>query len=387
MVLRFYLFFALLFSAVGVFFVYLALYLKTSGLSGSQIGVVLGIIPLVGSLVQPLWGLASDIYQVRRGALAVACFGVAATAWLYNAGSGFGWFVGLTLLLAVMHGPIGPLGDALALEYLEHHGRREEYGTLRLWGAIGFALASFLTGALVVETAIRLIIPIYSGIMVALGLLSLTLPDAAMPRSVGWWEGVALLKRTPRLVKFLISVLLVGMTLGVADDYLIVYLADINASGWVAGSVFALAALVEALLMGQAAGLIGRWGLRPVLLVGIGVLPLRWLLYAVVTDPILVIPIQMLHSVAMLALLVAGVLYVDSQLSREWRATGQALYQATLHGAGSSLGLFGAGVIYQHGGIKPLWLTAMVVGVAGLLLVVWATRGPALSHVEERARP
>ncbi|HEY3228957.1 MAG TPA: MFS transporter [Roseiflexaceae bacterium] len=385
-VLRFKLFFALLLAAIGVFYSYLALYLRTAGLSGSKIGVILGMMPLISCLVQPLWGLVSDIYQLRRSALAVACFGVGAAAWLYNTSNDFVWLVGLTFVLSVMNGPIGPLGDALSLEYLEHQGRRDNYGSLRLWGALGFALSSFLIGALVVETAIRWIIPIYSTMMFMLGLLVLTLPDVSPPRAVAWWEGLARLKRTPQLAKFLISVLLIGATLGVADQYLIIYLADIHASGWIEGVVFALAALLEALLMGLAAGLIARWGLRQVLIAGIAVLPLRWLLYTIISDPILVIPIQMLHSIGMLSLLVAGVLYVDRQLSREWRATGQALYQATLHGAGSSIGLFGAGVIYQYGGITPVWWTATFVGLAGLLLLIWATRVPALNRVEEGAR-
>jgi MFS transporter, PPP family, 3-phenylpropionic acid transporter len=189
------------------------------------------------------------------------------------------------------------------------------------------------------------------------------------------------------LAKFLASMLLIGATLGVADQYLIIYLSDIHASGWITGMVFALAALLEALLMGRAAALIQRWGLRPVLIVGIAVLPLRWVLYAIIREPILVIPIQMLHSIAMLSLLVAGVLYVDQQLSREWRGTGQALYQAMLHGAGSSFGLFVAGFVYQYGGIVPLWWTSAIVGVAGLLLVAWATRAPVLlSRAEEGAR-
>jgi PPP family 3-phenylpropionic acid transporter len=385
-VLRFKLFFGLLLAAVGVFFSYLALYLKTIGLAGSQIGIILGMIPLISFLVQPVWGLVSDIYRLRRGALACACFGVAIPAWLYNAGNDFWWLFGLTLVLAVMNGPIGPLGDALALEYLERQGRREDYGSLRLWGALGFAVSTFLIGALVAETAIRFIVPIYSLMMIALGLLALTLPDAAPTRIVGWLEGAALLRRAPRLAKFLVSMLLIGATLGVADHYLIIYLSDIRASGWITGMVFALAALLEALLMGWGAALIQRWGLRQVLIAGIAVLPLRWVLYTVITEPILVIPIQMLHSVAMLSLLVAGVLYVDQQLSREWRGTGQALYQATLHGAGSSCGLFVAGLVYQYGGIVPLWWTSTIVGVAGLLLVVWATRAPALSRIEEGAR-
>jgi MFS transporter, PPP family, 3-phenylpropionic acid transporter len=385
-VLRFKLFYGLLFASVGAFYVYLALYLRTVGLSGGQIGVILGMMPLVRCLSQPLWGLLSDIYRLRRSALAFACFGAALSGGLYNVSNNFLWLVGLTFVLSVMNGPLGPLGDALVLEYLESQGRRAEYGSLRLWGALGFALVSFLVGALVIETAIHWIVPLYSLTMVALGAVVLTLPDLSPPLAPQWWEGIALLKRRPTLLRFLFSSLLIGATLGIANNYLIVYLADIQATGWVSGAVFALAALFEALLMGRAARLIERWGLRRVLIVGVAVLPLRWFLYTIIREPILTIPIQMLHSIGMLSLLVAGVLYIDQQLNREWRATGQALYQATMQGLGASIGLFAAGPIYEYGGIMPLWWTSTIVGLLGLLLVIWATRTPLLSRVEEGAR-
>ncbi len=188
-VLRFKLFYGLLFASIGAFYVYLALYLRTVGLSGWQIGIILGMMPLVRCLSQPVWGLLSDIYRLRRSALAFACFGAALAGGLYNVSNDFLWLVGLTFVLSVMNGPLGPLGDALVLEYLESKGRRGEYGSLRLWGALGFALVSFLVGALVIDTAIRWIVPLYALTMIALGAVVLTLPDMSPPHAPQWLGG------------------------------------------------------------------------------------------------------------------------------------------------------------------------------------------------------
>jgi len=180
----------------------------------------------------------------------------------------------------------------------------------------------------------------------------------------------------------LLGALLVGTTLGVVNSYQIVYLADINAPGWVSGLAFAISGLIEAGLMGVAAPLIHRWGLRAVLIGGIALLPLRWLLYTVITDPILVLPTQILHSAAMLSLLVAAVLFVDQHLDSRWRATGQTLYQASLHGVGSAIGLVGAGVIYERAGITEVWATCAVVGTLGLAAMIWATWTPIAKRLE-----
>ena len=48
------------FIATGIYAPYLGLYLRAIRLDGAQIGLVASMAPLVGVLLQPLWGLLSD---------------------------------------------------------------------------------------------------------------------------------------------------------------------------------------------------------------------------------------------------------------------------------------------------------------------------------------
>src|SRR6266542_1081101 len=153
---RFGLAYAVLFAGVGIFYTYMALYLKAAGLTGTQIGIILAVLPLAGFITQPLWGLLSDIYQVRRSMLAAACFALAIIGCLYVVSDSFVWLLGCTIALAVVRSPVGPLCDALALEYLA-------------------------TGALVIGYSLQLILYLFSATMVIMGIVSLALPDA--PRS------------------------------------------------------------------------------------------------------------------------------------------------------------------------------------------------------------
>ena len=44
-------------GGIGIFFPFYSLYLReNAGLSGSQMGLVLSMLPLVGTLAQPFWG-------------------------------------------------------------------------------------------------------------------------------------------------------------------------------------------------------------------------------------------------------------------------------------------------------------------------------------------
>ncbi|MDQ4075456.1 MAG: MFS transporter [Chloroflexota bacterium] len=93
-------------------------------------------------------------------------------------------------------------------------------------------------------------------------------------------------------------------------------------------------------------------------------------MYAIIDEPLLVLPTQILHSIAIMSLVVVGVLYIDQLLERKWRASAQALYTATLHGIGPSIGLFTAGLIYERAGITPVWLVSALVAMAGTA-VLW----------------
>lgn len=372
--MRFKLIYALLFAGVGIFYIYLALYFKRVGLSGTQVGILLGVLPLASFLTQPLWGMLSDVYQLRRAVLSGTCFGLALVALLFLVSDSFVSLFVATLALAVIRSPVSPLCDALALDFLEQHPGRYHYGGLRLWGSVGYAVASFAVGALVIDLDIRLIIYLYGIVMFLMGLVTLSLPDARQHSRVTWRDGVALLGSNPALAKFLLGALLVGMTVGIVNSYLIIYLDDLGAAGWLSGSIFAISGLLEVPLMANAAVFIRRWGLRVVMLGGSALLLPRWLLYTVISEPLLVLPTQILHSIGMLSLLVAAVLFVDQLLTPQWRATGQTLYQAVIFGIGSSIGLFGAGIVYEYAGIVAVWWMCFVAGTLGLGVFVWATR-------------
>jgi hypothetical protein len=369
---RFKLSYLLLFGAIGILFNYYALYLRWGGLTGTQIGTVLAALSLARVLSQPIWGLLGDIYRVRRVILSGACFGSALAALALAYSASFTWVLGVTTALAILNGPIGPFCDALALEHLERESQRERFGALRLWGSAGFAVSSMAVGALVIGESVWLIVYLYSAVMVLMGLVTATLPDVPHAVRATWRGSGPVLWGNQRFVRILGAMTLIGMTLGVVNSYLIIYLSDIGAPGWVSGLTFALAGVLEVPLMAYASALIQRWGLRAVLLGGVSLQPLRWLLYTVITIPILVVPTQIFHSIAMLSLLIAGVLLADQQLPSQWRATGQTAYSAALHGIGPSIGVFGAGIIYERFGIAMVWWACLIVNSIGALVLAWA---------------
>src|SRR5438445_13572539 len=53
-------------GSLGIFFPYFSLYLKeNTGLSGTQLGWILAIVPLVSIITQPLWAQVADRTSAR----------------------------------------------------------------------------------------------------------------------------------------------------------------------------------------------------------------------------------------------------------------------------------------------------------------------------------
>ena len=242
---RFRLFFGVQFAGIGIYFSFIALYLNSLELTGAQLGLLFALIPLISFLVQPLWGFATDIYHRQRIALVVACFGVAAAMIGMAQAKTFWPILLFTVLHAVMMAPIGILVTALALEHLNRQSAGN-FGALRLWGSIGYAISTFGIGTWLLDQGnIWWILPLYGLCNLILGLLALSLPDADVHGQSSWQEGVTLLQRQRGLALFLFAIMLIGFTHGIVNYYLSVYLSDIQAAGWVIGVTLALAAVFD----------------------------------------------------------------------------------------------------------------------------------------------
>ena len=64
------------FAGLGIFFPYYSLYLReNAGLTGTELGIVLAVVPLIGSTAQVVWGRLADRTGARTRVLAIVTLG------------------------------------------------------------------------------------------------------------------------------------------------------------------------------------------------------------------------------------------------------------------------------------------------------------------------
>lgn len=186
----------------------MSVYFKNEvGLSGGEIGIILAIGPIVMMLVQPFWGMICDYTRRPNQVLVFTLLMTGTLGPVYLGLDSYVWMVVLAGVLAAFQSAIVPISDSIALSAVQRTGG--DYGTLRLWGAIGFASATWVMG----EAAERLgLTVIFFGFAVALWLAAgtgLRLPREEAFLAVDLRAGLSRLIRLRRFNLFLLATFLI----------------------------------------------------------------------------------------------------------------------------------------------------------------------------------
>ncbi len=369
--------------AIAAYFPYYGLLLERRGLRPDEIGLVLGAMAAARVVVNPLWGHAADarlgrVLTERVAALAAAAAGVA----LYVAGNAIGAILAVSVMLASFHAAIVPMGDSIALDYLgaDNIG---DYGQIRLWSSVGFALAAVAFGAVFEVTGVGPMPLVYGAGMVALALWSTTIARDApgFTDHAGRFGSVgATLRAAPRLVPFLGGVLLVGTAFGAAWSFLPLRIVGRGGGPFLVGFAAAAGAITEVPVMGYTSRLVRRLSLRGIYVLGCVAYAGVFTAWALVRDPLAVSLLNIFEGGGFALLYVGGVVVVGRMVPPELRATGQSLIQMTQFGLGSVLGASIGGFVFGRLGPPALFAGGALLALVAAV-VVWVTlRPPAFSR-------
>ena len=357
-------------------------YLAGQGWTQAQIGLVLTVETVASMLAQVPGGAYVDVTRHRRLVLGLAIAGAAAAALVIGA-LPYHVPVLLALLVHAMAGAV--IVPAIAAVTVAMVGRRdlgERLGRNVRFASIGSGLgaaAMGLAASLVGERAV-FVLAFLMALPAIWALWSLhprrrrgrvvaEHPDACEAHG-----SVRDLLRDRRLLVFGACVTLFHFS---SAALLAVAAAEVTRrAGLRAGLLIAAFVIVPQVLVALASPVVGRLaeriGRRPLLVVGFASLPLRAALFAVVEDPYLLLPVQLLEGVAAA---VFGVMLplVTADLTRDSGRYTLALGVLGLAGTlGAALSTSVAGVVATWYGVAAAFWVLAAAGVAAVLLVVVA---------------
>ncbi len=362
------------FAAVGAFFPYINVYYRSIGLSGTQIGLIGSLGPLVGMAAGPLWGLFSDHFGVTRPLLALAIVGAMLSVLGLSLAPGFVWLLPLTAAYTFFTNPIMPLLDSTTLELLQ--GRRERYGRQRLWGSLGFVVTSWAFGHILERSGLRWLFYGYIALMSVVLIVAMGLPARRTRLSGPLRSGLARLIRQRPWLFFSASLIVLGIANSGMHSFLNIYVKEMGGGEGLIGLMWGLAALSEVPVMFLAAPIIAQLGTQRTLAIAYALYAVRWLLLGLMPSPGWAVPINLLHGLTFGALWVAGVAYADALAPDALKATAQGLFSATLYSVSGVIGGPISGLLFDAIGPAALFRVYALLGLLALALLKLGARPP-----------
>ena len=361
---------------------FIAVYLTTQKWTQGQIGLVLSIGGIVGLIGQMPGGAIVDAARSERlvAGFAVAAIGISALA--YAAWPIFPVVVAAATLHAAASCVLGPAIAAISLGLVgplamgERLGRNARYASLgngvaaAVMGTAGYLLSSrsvfLVTFILAVPTLLALARIRESEIDVAQA-------HGAVPREVPDANATSVLSlvRQPPLLIFAAAVLLLQLA-NAAMLPLMAGVVTTRSSQW-APVLIAACIIVPQAIVALTSPSVGRkaqqWGRRPLLLLGFGALAIRGVLFATVSDPYLLVGVQVFDGVTaavfsvMIPLIVADVAFGSGHFNLAQGIVGTAT------GIGASLSTVLAGTVSDRFGSSVAFTGLAAVAAVGLAMI------------------
>jgi MFS transporter, PPP family, 3-phenylpropionic acid transporter len=364
-------FYALYFGAAVFLSPFLSLYYSELGFTGRQIGVLRGISPLISIVSAPLWGALADLSGRHRLLRLVAITG----SWLAVLGvartTGYVGLIGLIVVFAIFGAPVVPLVDNAVLTLLGK--RRDEYGKLRFWGAVGWGIGALTAGLLADRFGLIWSFAGYLILSLGTGLTTLGLPAGQMQVHRGVFAtDLRRLFRDRRWRMFLLVILVGTLYQAVSMHYLFIYFDALGIRKSLMGLALVFATLGELPIWALAPRMLRRWGPRRLIALGFGGAALQGLVYAALPPTWLALGVQVLHGLIFPAMWAGGIAYVARVTPEGVRATAQGIFSITVMGLSSTAGaLLGGWLFDEIGGARTFGLaglTALAATVAVMTL-------------------
>lgn len=358
------------FAAVGCYVPFINLYFQSRGLTGSAIGALAAMPPLILLVAGPVWGALGDRFRIHRRLLPLATLGPIVPVLLMAHTESFAVLAALVAWTALFIAPIVPLIDSAVLDLLP--GTKFSYGNVRVWGSLGFTAATWVMGLALNRLGLPLMFYAYAAMLGVAGLLALGLPARRQAWQVSFRASLRQLLRQRALALFLVGSFLIGVTLQAAYSFYPLYLLSLGGNlAWV-GLGSALSAITETPVVFFSGALLQWLGARGTVILSYGMFAVRWAILALFRAPVPALLTNAMHGLTFAPFLVGGVAYVQEHTPPGLHATAQALLTATSFGLGAATGALGGGWLYDHLGPAGMFSVTAVIAVVAVGFVAMA---------------
>lgn len=362
-----FLFYLLYFGANAFFLPYIVLYYQSLGFTGTQIGLLSAISPLISLVGAPFWTGIADSSRRHKLVMGFTLLSVVALANFYPFVETIGVVFVLVSLHAFMVSPINSFADSATMTMLAD--KREMYGRIRSGGTIGWGVLAPVAGFAIQRFGLDLAFWSYASILFLGFIVSLQFSYGSVQHKISVWGGLRDLLSNRRMVLFLATTFVAGMSLMTINSYLGAYLAELGFASSVLGLALAISTISELPVLFFGNRLLARLKPHGLLILSLSAMTVRLFLFAYANSEAGILWFQLINGLTFATLWISGVSYVNENAPVGLSSTAQAVFGAAVFGFGSAGGGFIGGILLERVGGANMF--AVFGALTFLMLIVY----------------
>jgi PPP family 3-phenylpropionic acid transporter len=353
---------------VGAFVPYWGLYLQSEKFSATDIGILMSLFQISRIIAPNFWGWLADhtakrVVWIRLTAF-LGLFGFVAVFWAH----GFFWMFCVMAALSLFTSSTLPLSESLTLAHLAT--TNGHYSKIRMWGSLGFIVASVILGFVIDFAGIGSLLWFLLAVQIVLFILSFKLPEATVAPHAHDHFSIWQIIQQPNVLALLVGCACMVTAHGVLYNFYSIYLSEHGYSKGMIGLLWAVGVICEIVIFMWMPRIMRRFSLKNIMLVSLALAVLRFSLIGIAVDQLwILIFAQCLHAATFGSFHAASVNVVTQFFNGRHQAKGQAIYNSVAYGVGGAIGGLLGGFALQNLGGELTFTLAAVFPFAGFLVM------------------
>ena len=364
------LFYVALYLGTGVSLPYIATFLRSRGMSGAEIGLILAVPMLIRPFTGPSLAVWADGFALRRTPMVLLAIGAAAGYAALLVAPGVWGLLLAWLLASTLLSTVSPLVDVITLRRARSEGFN--YGLPRGTGSAAFIVANLIMGVALTWAAPSIIVVwiAVAALLAAVAAVLFVPPDRVhaegrKPGGAERWKGLGALLRDRT---FMLAVATAGLIQGAHAFYYgfsTLLWRNQGISEPVIGLLWGVGVALEVAFMWFLEPWQRRVGPEKLLMLGGAAAALRWTAYAFSPPLWVLFPLQALHALTFAASFLASLRLIETLTPPASASAAQAVNSALSMGFTLGVATLCSGPLFDAFGAQG-YLAMAGMGLLGL---------------------
>jgi MFS family permease len=279
-------------------------------------------------------------------------------------------------IMALFASPVTSLADSMISRMALTH--KLNYGSMRLWGSLSFALMAATCGMLWERIGLRMMLPVTGLVFFCVVIVSAGLLDEGPPRNtdtpkVGMWH---ILRQDMGLTVLTMASFLIGASVYLSVTFDGIYMTHLGGTQSMIGFMFGLTAFSELPTMHYNPALIRRFGGPHMLIVASGVMAAAFIGYSLAWEPWMLLVTAAIKGLGFGLFWAVNIRLISERAPEHLASTVQSIVTTATFGVAPVIfSLIGGEMLDAFGPRSIFFTTSACTCGAALILLIALARG------------